>query len=254
MLDVHPIPAFTDNYIWCLSRGNDAWVVDPGEAAPVLDHLRKHVLTLAGILITHHHFDHTGGVADLLSTYPGLPVIGPKDSPFTQTTQSVVQNDAVNVLDITFQVIAVPGHTLDHIAYYAAEAALLLCGDTLFAGGCGRVFEGDMNMMHGSLQRLAELPGNTRVCCAHEYTVANLRFAWAVEPGNAALQERIAQVDALRAQDRPSVPSSLNEELATNPFLRTNVATVQQVAAQRGCDSHNPAAVFGCLRAWKNEF
>jgi hydroxyacylglutathione hydrolase len=254
MLGAHPIPAFSDNYIWCLSRGDQAWVVDPGEAAPVLAHLQASGLALAGILITHHHFDHTGGVAELLERWPDLPVIGPSHSPFAGATQTVADGDQITVFDVRFDVLAVPGHTLDHIAYHAPDEAMLLCGDTLFAGGCGRIFEGDVTMMHQSLQRLAALPGSTRVYCAHEYTVANLAFAQAVEPDNKALRRRIAVVAALRAEGRPSVPSRLDEELATNPFLRGHIPSVQRAALERGAQHTTPEAVFGAIRAWKNEF
>ena len=240
MIEITPIPAFNDNYIWLLTQSHNglAWVVDPGDAAPVVETLQANNLTLDGILLTHHHADHTGGVATLLE-HAQVPVIGPANSRIENITRPVSEDDEVEVLGTIFKVIEVPGHTLDHIAYYshtAGEQPALFCGDTLFAGGCGRLFEGDPGMMLNSLAKLMALPESTQIYCAHEYTTANLRFASAVEPGNEALQQRVEEVQQLRQHDKPSVPSTLAVEKATNPFLRANVSTVIAAAKNREKD------------------
>lgn len=257
MINVRPIRAFNDNYIWLLEDGSDqAVVVDPGEADPVTKALSSQNLTLAGILVTHHHFDHTGGVASLASTW-ACPVYAPENPAIDAVTQRVSAGDTVDVLGCRFEVLAVPGHTLDHIAYFrSGEAPLLFCGDTLFAGGCGRVFEGTFPMMFESLQRLAALPDETRVYCAHEYTLANLAFAQAVEPDNAELLERIAHARELREQDKPTVPSLLSTERATNPFLRCSQDSVLQglAAAGRQAETGRPQDRFAELRQWKDSF
>lgn len=256
MTSVRPIRAFSDNYIWLIENGTgQAVVVDPGEAGPVSEALAADGLTLAGILVTHHHFDHTGGVASLAETW-GCPVVGPENPAIDAVTRRVAAGDTVHVLDSRFEVLEVPGHTLDHIAYFRpGEAPLLFCGDTLFAGGCGRVFEGTFPMMFESLQRLAALPDDTRVYCAHEYTLANLAFAEAVEPDNVDLQERIAHARALREEDSPTVPSLLSTERATNPFLRCSQDAVLKglAAADRSADGR-PQDRFAALRQWKDGF
>ena len=255
MLKVDPIPAFSDNYIWLLSHENSACVVDPGDAQPVIDCLESRGLTLTDILITHHHFDHVGGLDALVERY--APVIyGPNNPGIEQITRRVAAGDRVSVLGSDFQVLEVPGHTLDHIAFFRdGDDPLLFCGDTLFAGGCGRVFEGTPEMMHASLQRLAVLPEATRIYCAHEYTLANLAFAAAVEPGNSALQERIRAAEALRAADTPTVPSQIGLELATNPFLRCQEsALLDSLAAQGRLSGQTGPEVFATVRGWKDNF
>ena len=253
-MEIFGIPAFKDNYIWCLSRGDRAVVVDPGDAAPVLDHLQRHALSLAAILVTHHHADHIGGLEDLLTRF-SVPVFGPAAEHIDGVDHPLAEGDRVELpdLDIAFTVLDVGGHTGGHIAYYAAK--LLFCGDTLFAGGCGRIFEGTPAQMWRSLAKLAALPAETRVYCAHEYTQANLRFALAVEPDNAALQARIAEVDGLRRAGLPTVPSTLGAETATNPFLRWKSAQVIAAAGRfRGGEVDGDAAVFAAIREWKNVF
>ena len=257
-MNLLPLPAFTDNYIWMLHDGRQAIVVDPGEAAPVEQALHRWGLTLQAILVTHHHADHVGGV-DALRTATDAQVYGPARERMPEPLVRLAQGDTVNALGLQFQVIDVPGHTAGHIAYYCAEmdgAPLLFCGDTLFSGGCGRLFEGTPAQMLDSLDRLAALPGNTRVCCTHEYTLSNLKFARAVEPGNAALLHYSSQCEALRAQNQPTLPSQMALERDINPFLRVRQSPVAQAA--QGYDAQvsldDAVAVLAALRQWKNEF
>lgn len=246
------LPAFDDNYIWLLrDAGGRALVVDPGDAAPVRAALGD--TPPLAILLTHHHGDHIGGVAALLARWPDTPVFAPHDDRIPQATQRVADGDRITVGDWRFEVLAVPGHTRSHVAYHGE--GLLFCGDTLFSLGCGRMFEGTPAQMQASLARLAALPGDTRVCCAHEYTLGNAAFALVVEPGNPALQERVAAVRALRAAGRPTLPTTLAEERACNPFLRCDAPAVRAAAeAHAGHPLADAAAVFGALRAWKDGF
>lgn len=257
-----PLPAFADNYIWLLHDGRRALVVDPGDAQPVLDALaRQPDLRLEAILLTHHHADHTGGVATLLAQ-TGAQVLGPAGEKLPEPVTRLNGGDSVEAAGFRFQVIDVPGHTAGHIAYYLAPpddahtAPLLFCGDTLFSGGCGRLFEGTPAQMLASLDRLSALPGNTRVCCAHEYTLSNLRFAVAVEPDNQALIDHQAQCIALRARHEPTLPSTLALERAINPFLRSRLPSVVQAVQAQAPTPIGAAddAVFAQLREWKNNF
>ncbi|WP_313116606.1 hydroxyacylglutathione hydrolase [Ectopseudomonas guguanensis] len=257
MIQIDALPAFNDNYIWLLQDAGSkrCAVVDPGDAAPVQAWLEAHPdWQLSDILITHHHFDHVGGV-ETLKNATGARVAGPATEKIPARDLDLNDNDTIDVLGLRFQIIAVPGHTLGHIAYYHAGQNLLLCGDTLFAGGCGRLFEGTPQQMHRSLSRLAALPANTRVYCTHEYTLSNLRFAHAVEPDNVRLDERLAEVTRWRAEGRISLPSTLELELATNPFLRTGEPSIiAAVQARDGDQVTEPSAVFASLRAWKDSF
>lgn len=256
MIHIEPISAFSDNYIWCLYRDDgDAYVVDPGDAAPVEAFLQARNLTLRGVLITHHHFDHVGGLPEL-SAARSIDVIGPQTSA-PEINKPVVAGETPTVLGVTFEVIAVPGHTLDHIAFYAAdhEPPLLFCGDTLFAGGCGRLFEGSPAQMHASLERLKALPAETAVYCAHEYTLANLTFARAVEPDNSALHRRFEEAAALRDKGKATVPSSIELERATNPFLRWDSDSVRDSAGEYASISlREDRDVFAAVRRWKDNF
>ncbi len=257
MLNIEPIAAFTDNYIWLLSDpvSRQAFVVDPGDAQPVMDALQAQQLELAGILITHHHFDHTGGVAALCAKYQPV-VYGPHNPAIAGITRRLGAGDTLNALGMAFEVIEVPGHTLDHIAYvHRGQIPAVFCGDTLFAGGCGRLFEGNPAMMLRSLQALAALPPATKVYCAHEYTLSNLAFARAVEPDNADLLARSAMAEETRLQGEPTVPSHIALELATNPFMRCNVVALHDSLRQQGrLGNDSTVDVFTLVRGWKDGF
>ncbi|QEA14440.1 hydroxyacylglutathione hydrolase [Comamonas flocculans] len=253
-----PLPAFSDNYIWMVHDGRDALVVDPGDAAPVQQALRSMQLSLRTILVTHHHGDHTGGVAELRERW-GARVFGPAREAIPEPFTALHDGEQLQALGLRFTVLDVPGHTAGHIAYYCASldgAPVLFCGDTLFSGGCGRLFEGTPAQMHASLSRLAALPDDTRVCCAHEYTLANLAFAQAVEPDNRALADYLAHCRQLRRAGQPTLPSTMAIERAVNPFVRTAEISVRQAAQAHAPDTdpQDPVAVLATLRQWKNDF
>lgn len=264
-MNLVPLPAFADNYIWMLYAGSHAIVVDPGDAKPVFDFLERAQLQLAAILVTHHHADHTGGINALRSA-TGARVFGPANETVPEPYTPLVQGDQAEAMGLRFDVIDVPGHTAGHIAYVLPHAPghtaaanltpLLFCGDTLFSGGCGRLFEGTPAQMLASLDALAALPDTTQVCCAHEYTLANLRFARAVEPDNAELTQYLTQCETLRSLGQPTLPSRLGLEHKINPFLRSREASVlSAVRAHAGIPaSATQAEVFGVLRQWKNDF
>ncbi len=251
---IAPIRAFRDNYIWCLRRGTNAAVVDPGDAGPVFDYLRADGLQLTAILNTHHHADHVGGNADLLSKY-NVPVFGPARENIPGVTRKLAEGDEIEVpgIGVRPRVLDIPGHTAGHIAFYGD--GLLFCGDTLFSCGCGRLFEGTPAQMHASLSKLADLPAGTLVYCGHEYTLANLRFADAAEPGNPALAERRIAARAALDRGNPTLPSTIGVERATNPFLRVReTALVTSASRFAGRTLTNPVEVFAALRKWKDGF
>ncbi|RBA94378.1 hydroxyacylglutathione hydrolase [Xanthomonas oryzae pv. oryzae] len=248
------LPAFDDNYIWALVAADGrAIIVDPGQAAPVIASAEREGLVPSAILLTHHHGDHIDGVAELQQRWPGLELFSPADERIPTTAHHVSHGERLSLLAVDFQVIEVPGHTRTHIAFVTDRH--LFSGDTLFSLGCGRMFEGTAPQMFDSLQRLACLPGETLVCCGHEYTLANAAFALHVDSTNAALQRRQQEAQAMRHAARPTLPISLKSELATNPFLRTNRPEIRAVVAARAAGAlSSEVDVFAELRRWKDEF
>jgi hydroxyacylglutathione hydrolase len=252
--DVIPLRAFNDNYIWTIRDATRAIVVDPGDAKPVLDYLAAEKLELLAIVITHHHADHIGGVAHLIANRK-IPVYGPHDPRVPDATQRLVEGESITLphFGIKLTVLEVPGHTSSHIAFYGDD--MLFCGDTLFAAGCGRLFEGTPAQMHDSLGKFMRLPDSTRVYCAHEYTLANIRFARAAEPANRAIADWESRAKAMREVDRPTVPTTIALERATNPFVRCSEAGVIASASQRaGKPLADPVSVLAAIREWKNNF
>lgn len=250
------IPAFSDNYIWMVCKNNHAVVVDPGDAQPVLDTLQQHGLQLNAILITHHHNDHVGGLSKLKQETNAI-VYGPAKETIPVCDNPVIQGDAVNIpkLNLSLKVLDIPGHTSGHIAFYGLlnNQPLVFCGDTLFAGGCGRIFEGTPAQMYESLNKLATLDPNTLVCCAHEYTLSNLQWAITVEPDNQLLQQRLAETIEMRKQGITTLPSTINTELQTNPFLRTQYPSIISAASNYADQPlADPINILAHLREWKN--
>ncbi len=259
MLKIIPISAFKDNYIWALHDRQHTVVVDPGDAEPVLAWLDAHQSSLAAILCTHHHNDHTGGICELAQVY-NVPVYGPRNEIIPCLSHAVSEGDSVEIaeLNLSLKVLDISGHTGGHIAYLISGSTVLagsvFCGDTLFGCGCGRLFEGTAKQLHHSLQRLAQLPDDTRVYCAHEYTEANIRFALACEPVNAQLKQRQVDARALRAKGQPTLPSTISLEKSTNPFLRCTEKEIISTLHKRGLTDNSELAVFTALREWKNHF
>ena len=250
-----PLPAFTDNYIWCFYNQTHCVVVDPGDASVVENFCQSNQLTLAAILITHHHADHTGGLPSLTKKYQGVDVYGPQNPAIRLITQHLSENDTIHIsdLDLTFDITELPGHTLDHIAYIGHGG--VLCGDTLFSAGCGRLFEGSPQQMLASLTKLSELPESTQVWCTHEYTLANLEFAKAVEPNNHELQSYTHWAKQMRQQNTPTLPSDIKTQKAINPFMRADQPMVKQ-SAERFAERQlvNELEVFAAVRRWKDSF
>ena len=257
MTSIIPIPAFRDNYIWAVRRGTLAAVVDPGDAAPVLAWLDANGVELSAILATHHHADHVGGVPALRARYD-VPVFGPAHERIPACTHPLGEGDRIAVpgIDLLLSVFDIPGHTAGHIAYYTMPPEpLVFCGDTLFAAGCGRIFEGTPEQMWTSLSKLAALDESTRVYCGHEYTLANLRFAAAVEPGSKDIEARVVNERDKRERDLPTLPSTIGAERATNPFLRAALPGVNaRAAAHAQRPMRDAVDTFATLREWKNGF
>lgn len=253
MFNITAIPALQDNYIWAIHNSHHAAVVDPGEAEPVLAFLKTHGLQLDAILCTHRHGDHTGGIANLREVY-NVPVYGRWHAGNPLIDHKLHEGDKVGLdaLGVTFDVLEIPGHVNDHLAYVAPD--LLFCGDTLFGAGCGGSFEGTVAQLHKSLQRLAQLPDSTLVYSGHEYTAANLRFALACEPNNSDIQQRDKATMRLRDAKQPTVPSTMALEKATNPFLRCTQPELIQTLQQRGLTDTSELGVFTALREWRNQF
>ena len=252
--EIIPLRAFADNYVWTLRDARCAAVVDPGDARPVLDYLRREALELVAILNTHHHADHVGGNGGLLARWK-VPVFGPHDDRIREVTHRLKDGSRCTLphFGIEFEVFEIPGHTRTHIAFHGG--GMLFCGDTLFAAGCGRLFEGTPRQMHDSLSRLMQLPDDTRGYCGHEYTLSNIRFARAADPGNAALRELEATAQGLRDRDLPTLPSTIGQEKATNPFVRVREPAVVASASRfAGKALSDPVSVLGAIREWKNGF
>ena len=253
-MKIEPIKAFSDNYLWAISSGTSAAIVDPGDPAPVLSYLKSNSLNLTNIIITHHHADHIGGIRNLKSSFPKAKVYGPASENIPMIDVKLKQDDEVNLGELgTYKVLDVPGHTAGHIAYYG-EGSLFI-GDTVFACGCGRLFEGTAAQMVDSFEKIKQLPLDTKIYCAHEYTLSNIRFAKAVDPYNKELLAREQKCISLRSNDIPTVPFTLEEELQTNPFFAYNKSSMQQTASrQTGIVNLDSVGTFAAIRKWKDSF
>ena len=255
MFKIAAIPALDDNYIWAIHNDREAVVVDPGDDAPVLDFLTAENLALTAILCTHRHHDHVGGIAKLRAVY-NVPVYGRAHEKNPHITHALAGGEhlRLNAFDLDFEILDVPGHLDDHIAYFCARDQILFCGDIIFGAGCGKNFEGTGAQLYGSLQRLAALPDATLIYCAHEYTASNLRFSNICDPGNPDIARRIADTHRLREQNLPSVPFTLALEKATNPFLRCTIPNIVETLKRRGLTDPSELSVFAALREWRNGF
>ncbi len=254
MESIIAIPALNDNYIWLFldKKNKHAFLIDPGDADPVIAALEKLEVDLKTILLTHHHLDHSGGIQNLIKRWSTISVIGSQKSLCQYLTHRVKEGDSITCGSTLLQVMEIPGHTLDHLAYY--NSTTLFCGDTLFSAGCGKVFEGTYPQMYHSLNKLYLLPDTTKIYCGHEYTLANLQFAKLIEPQNAAIIEKITSVKKIHEENSPTLPSFLSTEKQINPFLRCIVPAVIQAAENHaGKRLDNPVEVFTCLREWKND-
>tara|TARA_B100000963_G_scaffold57808_1_gene45920 strand:- start:986 stop:1750 length:765 start_codon:yes stop_codon:yes gene_type:complete len=254
MLSVEPIKAYSDNYIWLISTNEGSIVVDPGESNKILDLIDSNKINLKGVLITHHHYDHTNGLVDLTNK-TDLAVFGPNNN-INGINNIVGESDKFSIIGIDFEVIEIPGHTLDHIAFYSFNDGnpILFCGDTLFAGGCGRVFEGTFNQMFKSLKKISQYPKETEVFCGHEYTLSNLKFALEIDKSNGLLKNEYADVEKLVSSGIPSLPTNLDKELKLNPFLRCNDTNIKNKIIQKFDTIDDELEIFTALRKWKDNF
>lgn len=251
---ITPIPIYRDNYVWMIVQGSRCWLVDPGDGAPVIDYLRNHNLALEGVFITHKHWDHVDGLRALVAEFPA-PVYGPGPDLVTGVSHTVSDGDRLAMGDLDLLVIAIPGHTFEHLAYYAPSAGALFSGDTLFSAGCGRVFDGTIEDLFESLERIKSLPADTQIFAAHEYTLANLAFAATVEPDNEARDRYQQECLELRQRQLPTLPASLATERAINPFLRTDSKQIKQrVEAYFQTRCYSERELFRLLRRWKDTF
>lgn len=254
MLKISPINAFSDNYIWLIQTNEGNTLVDPGDSKPIISTIDKLGITIDDILITHHHFDHIGGL-ELLKPLIKGSVIGPKNNAIDLLDKHVGEGDIIESIGLRFSVFEVPGHTLDHIAFYSeTEKEVLFCGDTIFSGGCGRVFEGTFEQMNHSLEKLMNLPSKTEIYCAHEYTLSNLQFALMAEPDNVDLKEYELNSKNKREKNIPTIPTTLGQELQINPFLRVAETSLREAISDKLDHSNitSNAEVFGFLRSWKD--
>ena len=254
MLSVEPIKAYSDNYIWLISTNEGSIVVDPGESSEILNLIDSNKINLKGVLITHHHYDHTNGLVDLTNKID-LAVFGPKNN-INGINNIVSESDKFSLIGIDFEVIEIPGHTLDHLAFYSFNDGnpILFCGDTLFAGGCGRVFEGTFEQMFKSLKKISEYPKETKVFCGHEYTLSNLKFALEVDKDNELLKNEFIYVENLVSSGKPSLPTNLDKEFKLNPFLRCNDANIKNKIIQKFDIMDDELEIFTALRKWKDNF
>ena len=254
MLKVEPINAYDDSYIWLVSTNEGSIVIDPGESKEIIQQMDNNLIDLKGILITHHHFDHTNGLSDLLNK-KDLEVFGPKNN-INGINNVVKEFDKFSIIGIHFEVIEIPGHTLDHLAFYSFNDGnpILFCGDTLFAGGCGRVFEGTFKQMFQSLKKIANYPKETKVYCGHEYTLANLKFALEVDSNNKDLKNEYMSIEDLISKNIPSLPTTMKKELKLNPFLRCNDIAIKNKIFEKFDIIDNELEIFTALRKWKDNF
>ena len=254
MLSIEPIKAFEDNYIWLLTTNEGSIVIDPGESSKIKSLIDNNEIDLKGVLITHHHYDHTNGLNDL-SDNGMLDIYGPENN-IVKINKRVKDSDCISIIGLDFEIIEVPGHTLDHIAFYSfnENMPILFCGDTLFSGGCGRIFEGTHKQMYDSLNKLASLPKHTKVYCGHEYTLSNLKFAIEVDTENKDLLDEYNHVKKLNISKNPSLPSTLDKELKINPFLRCNNMSIRNKINKEFNVSGDDFEIFTALREWKDNY